>query len=138
MNEIVDLLREKNQDRFASIELPDEDDLVVIQEQLLLHLPADLKDFLLSVSDVVYGAIQPVTVTDEHAASHLPDMTFIAWDRGMPRELIPICELLEGYYFIAQEGYISAWTPKHGVNEEIHWDSIWGWCEDVWLNGKGT
>lgn len=136
MNEIVDQLREQNQDRFASIELPDEDDLVIIQEQLLLHLPADLKDFLLSVSDVVYGQIQPVTVTDEHASSHLPEMTFIAWDRGMPRELIPICEYLQGYYFIAQEGYIGVWGPKKGIDDDAHWDSIWEWCEVVWLKNK--
>ena len=133
MNEIVDELREKNQDRFNSVELPDEDQLVVIQEQLLLHLPADLKDFLLNVSDVVYGSIQPATVTDEHAASHLPEMTFIGWDRGMPREYIAICEYLDGYYFIAQEGFIGTWSPAKGVDEKVHWDSIWHWCEEVWL-----
>lgn len=133
MNEIVEELREKNQDRFASMELPDEDDLVIVQEQLLLHLPMDLKDFLLTVSDVVYGAITPVTVTDEHAASHLPEMASVAWDRGMPREYLPICEYLGGYYFIAQEGYVSLWLPAVGVDKQYHWDSMWDWCENVWL-----
>jgi len=134
MNEIVEELRERNQDRFGSIELPDEDQLVIIQEQLLLHLPGDLKDFLLSVSDVAFGALSPVTATDEYAASHLPEMASVAWDRGMPREYLPICEYLEGYYFIAQEGYVSVWNPAVGIDEEYHWDSIWDWCEEVWLN----
>ncbi|MEH6446367.1 MAG: SMI1/KNR4 family protein [Oceanospirillaceae bacterium] len=133
MNEIVEELREKNQDRFGSIELPTEDDLVIIQEQLLLHLPADLKDFLLNVSDVAYGSIQPVTATDDFASSHLPETAAVAWDRGMPRELIPICEYLDGYYYIAETGYISVWVPKVGLDERYHWDSIWHWCEDVWL-----
>lgn len=133
MNEIVDRLRECNQDRFESITLPDEDELVLIQEQILLHLPADLKDFLLSVSDVVYGALQPVTVTDDFAASHLPEMASVAWDRGLPREFIPICEFDDGYYFIAEHGYISYWEANEGVNEDYHWDSIWDWCEEVWL-----
>ncbi|MCJ8337734.1 MAG: SMI1/KNR4 family protein [Pseudomonadales bacterium] len=135
MNEIVEQLRELNQDRFGSIELPDEDQLVIIQEQLLLHLPADLKDFLLNVSDVVYGSITPVTVTDEYASSHLPEVTFLAWDRGMPREYIPICQYLDGYYFIAQEGYISVWRPRTGIDEDANWDNIWVWCEQVWLAG---
>ncbi|EPJ47007.1 MAG: hypothetical protein OFPII_15800 [Osedax symbiont Rs1] len=133
MNEIVEELREKNQDRFASIELPDEDQLVIIQEQLLLHLPADLKDFLLNVSDVVYGSIRPVTVTDDFAATHLPEMASVAWDRGLPREYIPVCEMLDGYYFIAQEGYVSVWRPAIGVDQNFHWDSLWHWCEQVWL-----
>lgn len=133
MNEVVELLRENNQDRFESITLPEDDDLVVIQEQLLIHLPPDLKDFLLSVSDVVFGALQPVTVTDDFAASHLPEMASVAWDRGLPREYLPICEFQDGYYFIAQEGYISFWSPSLGIDEDMHWDSIWDWCEDVWL-----
>jgi hypothetical protein len=136
MNEIVDQLRENNQAGYASIELPDEDQLVLVQEQILLHLPADLKDFLLSVSDVVYGAIEPVTVSDENLVSYLPEMTFVAWDRGLPRDLIPICEYQQGYYFIAQEGYISTWSPANGINEGQHWDSIWDWCENVWLAAK--
>ena len=137
MNEIVDELRTVNQAGYASIELPDEDQLVLVQEQILLHLPADLKDFLLNVSDIVYGSIEPVTVSDEHLATYLPEMTFVAWDRGMPREYIPICEHPEGYYFIAQEGYISIWSSTRGVNEKLYWDSIWDWCEDIWLKNKG-
>ncbi|NQZ33454.1 MAG: SMI1/KNR4 family protein [Oceanospirillaceae bacterium] len=133
MNEIVEELQEKNQDRFSSMALPDEDQLVIVQEQLLLHLPVDLKDFLLNVSNVVYGSIIPVTVTDEYAASHLPEMASVAWDRGMPREYLPICEYLEGYYFIAQEGYVSVWLPEVGINENVYWDSMWDWCEKVWL-----
>jgi hypothetical protein len=133
MNEVVERLRECNQDRFESITLPDDDELVVIQEQLLLHLPPDLKDFLLCVSDVAYGSLQPVTVTDDFAASHLPEMASVAWDRGLSRECLPICEFKDGYYFITQEGNISFWSAKFGVDEESHWDSIWYWCERVWL-----
>lgn len=134
MNEIVEELQELNQDRFQSITLPDEDDLVIIQEQLLLHLPADLKDYLLNVSDVVYGSIEPVTVTDDFSQNHLPEVTFIAWERGLERDLIPICAYENGYYFIAQEGYIGYWSPESGVEEDRHWDSIWDWCRDVWLS----
>lgn len=133
MNEVVDELREKNQDRFASIELPDEDELVLIQEQILLHLPNDLKDFLLTVSDVAYGALQPVTATDDFSHTYLPEMTSVAWDKGLPREYIPICEMANGYYFIAQEGYVGVWSYNKGVLDSQNWESIWIWCEQVWL-----
>ncbi|MGB1239342.1 MAG: SMI1/KNR4 family protein [Pseudomonadales bacterium] len=133
MNEVVELLREQNQDRFQSIELPDEDDLVLIQEELLLHLPPDLKDFLLHVSDVAYGSLQPVTVSDPYSHTHLPEVTSIAWEQGLARDLIPICQSNDGYFFIAQEGYIGAWLHAQGVDEDQHWDSIWDWCTEVWL-----
>jgi len=133
MNEIVDELRDKNQDRFASIELPDDDELVLIQEQILLHLPNDLKDFLLSVSDVAYGTLQPVTATDDCSHTYLPEMTSVAWDKGMPREFIAICAIDKGYYFIAQEGYVGIWSYDRGVLKDDHWESIWDWCERVWL-----
>jgi len=132
MNEIVEQLQAVNQDRFASIELPDEDDLVEIQEQLLIHLPADFKDYLLNVSNVVYGHLCPVTVTDEYASSHLPEVAASAWDQGMPRHLLPICPDRDGYYTISPEGEVGFWSPYDPESEE-HWDSIWDWCEQVWL-----
>ena len=64
MNELVDELREKNEDRFGSVELPDLDLLVEIEEQILISLPKELKELLLNVSDVIYGSIEPVTASD--------------------------------------------------------------------------
>ncbi|MFE1817352.1 SMI1/KNR4 family protein, partial [Metapseudomonas otitidis] len=70
------------------LELPDEDLLVEIEEELLINMPFGLREFLLTVSDVVYGSLEPVTVTDPQSHTYLPDVAANAWDAGVPRDLV--------------------------------------------------
>lgn len=132
MEDIIELLREGNEDVPAPLELPDEDDLVVVQEQILIHLPDEYKTFLLEVSDVIVGTLEPATVTDEHSHTYLPEITATAWDLGMPRELIAICETPDGYYCVEQDGNIRFWSHSEGLIQD-EWPSIWHWARDVWL-----
>lgn len=53
-----------------------------IQEQILIHLPHGLREFLLTVSDVVYGHLEPVTASDPNSHTYLPEVTATAWDQG--------------------------------------------------------
>ncbi|MGY8870268.1 MAG: SMI1/KNR4 family protein, partial [Pseudomonadales bacterium] len=110
MNDIIDELRALNEDRFNSVRLPTEDELVELEEEILISIPADLKEFLLEASDVVYGSLSPVTATEPHEQTHLPELTATAWSLGLPRELIPICEANGGYYFIEQDASIGFWS----------------------------
>lgn len=130
MEEIIEQLRERNETVPIPLELPEEDDLVEIEEQLLVPLPDDLKDFLLSVSDVVCGSIEPVTVMDPHSHTYLPEVASVAWENGLPRELIPICEIADGIYAISEDGDVMLWSDDEDVE---HWDTIWDWAESVWL-----
>ena len=57
MEDIIDLLRERNEEVPAPLELPDDDDLVTVQEQILIHLPDDYRIFLKEVSDVICGSL---------------------------------------------------------------------------------
>ncbi|MGY0218902.1 SMI1/KNR4 family protein [Endozoicomonadaceae bacterium StTr2] len=132
MQDVVDSLREKNIDVPVPLELPTEDDLVVIQEEILIHLPDDYKQFLLMVSDVIYGSIEPATVCDEQSHTYLPDMASRAWDIGIPRELIPVCEVDGNFYCIAEDGEISYWVDLEATEDS--WSSIWHWAADIWLN----
>ena len=75
MEEVIDELRERNEPVPVPLELPDEETLVEIQEQILIHLPYALRDFLLTVSDVVYGHLEPVTASDPHSHTFLPEVT---------------------------------------------------------------
>ncbi len=70
MEEVIDELRERNEPVPVALELPEEETLVEIQEQILIHLPYALREFLLTVSDVVYGRLEPVTASDPY--SHTP------------------------------------------------------------------
>jgi hypothetical protein len=92
VEEIIEQLREANEPVPVPLELPDEDLLVEIEEQLFIDIPFVFKEFLLTVSDVVYGSLEPVTVTDPQSHTYLPEVAANAWDVGVDRSLIPICQ----------------------------------------------
>ncbi len=131
MDELIELLREKNEPIPTPLDLPEFDDLVEVEEQLLISLPAEYREFLLTVSDVVYGSLEPATVTDPHSHTYLPELAAIAWSRGLPRDLIPICEINDNYYGISQDGAVLYW--ENGELTDTEWETIWYWVRDVWL-----
>jgi len=132
VEETIERLRELNEPVPVPLELPDEDLLVEIQEQILIHLPFELREYLLKASDVVYGHLEPVTVCDPQSHTYLPEVTARAWDEGLPRYLVPLCEDRGRYYAVDPEGQVLLWQDGE-IDEEQQWDSVWEWVEAVWL-----
>lgn len=130
MDEILEQLRELNQEVSLPLELPSEEMLVVVEEEILISIPYDLRTFLLEASDVIVGTLEPVTAADPRSHTYLPEVAALAWSLGLPREYIPICEYDGGYAAISQDGRIIFW-----VNDRIaeEWEDFWWWCRDVWL-----
>ncbi|SNS57970.1 MULTISPECIES: SMI1/KNR4 family protein [Pseudomonas] len=133
MEEVIDQLRELNEPVPVPLELPDEELLVEIQEQILIHLPYELREFLLKVSDVVYGRLEPVTATDPQSHTYLPEVASVAWSLGVPRELVPICEDRGNYYCVEEDGTVVLWEQDTEELSEENWESVWHWVRDVWL-----
>lgn len=136
MEDIIDLLREKNEPIPVPLDLPDEDLLVEIEEELLMPLPDDLREYLLQASDVVYGSLEPVTVTDPRSHTYLPEVAAQAWDEGLPRYLLPICQIGDTYYCIGEHGDIRFWNGhKLGKDPQGNkeWANLWEWIREVWL-----
>lgn len=131
MDEIVQELRDRAEPTPVPLDLPSEEDLLDVEQQILLTLPRDYREFMLCVSDVVLGSIEPATAADPQSHTYLPDMAADAWDAGLPRDLIPICQAPAGYFCINQDGLIRRW--QHGEIEDKEWESIWDWVCDVWL-----
>ncbi len=132
MEDVIEMLRERNETVPVPLELPDEDLLVEIEEELYLSLPDDYREYLLTVSDVVLGSLEPATVTDSRSHTYLPEMAAQAWNVGLPRHYIPICEAGQGYYCIAEGGTVYFWDESGAAEEQ--WPSIWHWARDIWLN----
>ena len=132
MEDVVDLIRESALPTAALLELPTEDELVLVEEEILLPIPRELRSFLLQVSDVVCGSLEPVTVADPGAHTHLPEVTSVAWANGLPRELMVVCQVGDDYYCIAQDGEVQFW--QEGEIAEQTWEDIWQWAEEVWLS----
>ena len=132
MEDIVDQIRESAISTAAYLELPSEDDLVLVEEEILLPIPIELRSFLLQVSDVLCGSLEPVTVADPGAHTHLPEVTSTAWANGLPRELMVLCQVGQDYYCVAQDGEVQFW--QDGELSDESWDDVWQWAEEVWLN----
>jgi len=134
VEEVIEQLRELNEPVPVPLELPDDDLLVEIEEQLLINLPFGLREFLLQVSDVIYGRLEPVTATDPQSHTYLPEVAANAWDAGVPRDLIPICQDGRDYYVVDLDGEVTLWDGDDcELTEEETWETVWHWARDVWL-----
>jgi len=131
MEEIVDRIRGSAIASASCLELPSHDDLVLVEEELLLPIPNEFRNFLLQVSDVLIGRLEPVTVADPGAHTHLPEVTANAWANDLPRDLMVVCQDGEDYYCITQDGEIQLWQEGE-ITDQV-WMDIWLWAEDVWL-----
>ncbi|MBU3069901.1 SMI1/KNR4 family protein [Aestuariicella sp. G3-2] len=131
MEEIIEELHAVAEEVPVPLELPEHDQVVDAQEQILMPLPRDFREFLMTCTDVVYGTLEPVTVADPSSHTYLPEVTSTAWSLGMPREMVAVCEYRDGYYCVAQDGEIKLWTEQ-GFDSEV-WENIWYWVRDVWL-----
>lgn len=131
MEEILEILRDSHQRVPVPLELPDEDDLVEIEEELLLPIPREMRAYLLEASNIVYGSLEPVTVADPNAHTHLPEVAAYAWSLGVPRYLLPLCEDNGHYYCVDPDGEVVFWRDGDLTDET--WPSVWHWIRDVWL-----
>lgn len=134
MEEIIEYLQENREPLSTPLTLPDHEDLLTIEEALLLSIPTEFRRFLLNVSDIVYGYIEPATASDPNSHTYLAELASQAWNIGLPRDVLPVCEYKGGYASIDQEGRMAFWKDGDFTNEE--WESIWHWTREIWLEGK--
>ena len=92
-----------------------------------------IRQFMLTVSDVIYGTMEPVTVADPNSHTYLPEVAAVAWSLGVSRELIPLCEYRGSYYCTNEIGEVVFWE-NGAVTDEDPWADVWVWAEHVWLN----
>lgn len=131
MEHVIEELRERAVEVPIPLELPTEDDLVDVEEQILIPIPFVMREFLMQASDVIYGSLEPVTASDPQMHTYLPEVAALAWSQGMPREYIPLCEDGGSYYCVDQQDEVFLWS-EDGISEE-RWESAWHWVFQIWL-----
>ena len=129
---LIDELHDLSEDVPVALELPEHDEVVDAQEQLLMPLSRDFRDFLMTCTDVVLGSLEPVTVADPSSHTYLPEVTSQAWAEGLPREHLVLCETPAGYYAVNQDGGVFYW-PRNGSVSDLEWETVWHWVRDVWI-----
>ncbi|MDO3388303.1 SMI1/KNR4 family protein [Gilvimarinus sp. SDUM040013] len=131
MEDVIDDLKSSAESVPVPLELPDDDTLVLVEEEILLPIPRDMREYLLTASDVIYGALEPVTAADPYSHTYLPEVAASAWARGVPRHLVPLCESHGHYYCVEPDGEVVFW--RDGDLSDERWQSVWHWVRDVWL-----
>ena len=133
MERVIEELRANNETVPVPLDLPDMDDIIDVEEQILLSLDNEFRQFQLTVSDVICGTMEPVTVADPNSHTYLPEVAAVAWSLGLSRELIPLCEYRGGYYCTNEIGEVNYWLDGE-MSDEEPWADVWVWAEHVWLN----
>jgi len=131
MQDVIKILRENNEVVPIPMRLPSESEVLTLEKKLSIHFPSDFKGYLLKVSDVVFGTIEPVTITDPSCYTYFKTVLDDARTCGVDNNLIPICYNNGDFYCMESDGRIVFWSHNGVVDES--WDNIWDWVNDVWL-----
>ncbi len=133
MEDVLELLQAAAEPTAYADELPSEDDLLDIQEQLLIHIPYDLRQYLLLASNLVVGQLEPVTASDPHLHTYLPEVAANLWQLGLPRYLLPLCLDGDDCYAITPDGGVVLWCCANCQLMDDSWETLWDWAYECWL-----
>jgi len=136
MQDILEYLEENAVETAFGLELPTEDRLVDVEEELLMPLPREYRHYLQHHSDHIYGSLEPCTAADPHSHTDIVDVTSNCWEQGMPRTHICVCDDQDGAWAIDQDGSIAWWLRgTDEIDDSKTHESWWHWVRDVWLEG---
>jgi hypothetical protein len=133
LDEAIQALRGRNEKVPISLRLPTEAEVATAEKELGVGFSFDLRRYLLQASDVVFGALEPVTVADPENHTHLPEVARAAWEEmDLPRDLLPFCEDNGDYYCLNKKGEAAFWSHNdRAVTGK--WKNLATWIEEVWI-----
>ncbi len=143
---IVDQLRELEAEHLQEQQLlygrvekrlqpPSADAVDEAEKAIGVHFHPDFRRYLLEVSDVEVGAIDPVRVTHWAPYSDLRSLAKAAWEEfGISRALVPICYSNADLYCVTEDGRVVFWSHDvDGLTGE-EWPTIANWIKRVWVD----
>lgn len=136
LTDILDRLRQLNQPVPRPPRLPTASEVENVEDRLSLSFHPDFRRYLLEASDVVFGAIEPVTITNSEASTYLVSVTEDGrkhWN--LPAEYAPICESNADLYCVRPDGKVVYW-PHDGTSDEC-WPDVAAWIRDIWIGESG-
>jgi hypothetical protein len=126
-------LRKLNKPVPKPLRLPTKEEIELAEKQLGIRFHPELIEYLLNASDVVYGALEPITMYAESGYTYILHVVENARSIGVPENLLPICCDNADYYCMNEKGSIVFWShDKHGLNGE-YWKDLATWIEEVWI-----
>lgn len=131
LDEVIRELRQLNEPVPNPLRLPTAQEADQAQRKLRMTFHPDYRKYLLEASDVVYGAIEPATVMPDEESADLTTIAREAWEIGVPRNLLPICEDNGDYYCMNKAGEVVYWS--HDGETDERWPDLATWIKEVWI-----
>lgn len=133
LSDVIAELRALNEPVPKPLRLPTEPEVNAAEEQLAVKFPADYRRYLLTASDVVYGAREPAIVIPDAGHLSLVGIAETAWNEmEVPRELLPFCEDNGDYYCLNQNSEVEYWSHDGATDEK--WKDLATWIKEVWID----
>lgn len=134
LEEVIAELRSRSESVPLPLRLPTAMEVAAMESTLGVVFPMEYRRYLLEASDVVLGTLEPATITDPQAHTHLPEVIASARAYGVPVQLLPICEDNADFYCLAQSGEIKYWSHNGATSES--WPNFAAWLQQVWLEER--
>lgn len=135
LDDVLTHLRTLNEPVLRTMRLPSEAEVRQAEESLNRKFHPDYRKFLLTASDVIYGTLEPATLTAPDSHTDLLSVCDDAWrGYGMPQELLPICEDNSDFFCINERGEVVSWSHNGTSNER--WPDLATWIIEVWLRDE--
>ena len=133
LSEAFEKLRARHTDTPVQRPLPCSSDVDAVEAELGATLPSDFRRYLLEVSDVFVGTLEPATLDRADSHTHLLNVIKSARTYGVPNDLLPFCEDNADFFCFNSKSEIEYWSHNGATDER--WPDLATWIEDVWLGG---
>lgn len=124
-------LRSLNEPVPKPARLPTEAEVRAIEAETGVSFPPDFRRYLLEASDVVFGVMEPVSITSPTSHTFFPSVLASARNWGVPDDLIPLCDDNADFYCVAPSGEVVFWS--HNGTTDQRWQDIATWIDEVWI-----
>jgi hypothetical protein len=131
---VIAELRSRSQAVPLPPRLPTSAEIAEVEARLGVTFPADYAKFLAEASDVTLGTLEPATIANPNAHTHLCSVVSSARKCGVPVHLLPICEDNGDFYCLEPPGSVLFWSHNGAGLERS--PSLAAWLEQVWLGER--
>ena len=135
LDDAIRQLREMNERVPRPLRLPTQDEVALTEKQLGVKFHPDYRRYLAEASDIVFGTVEPATITRPESHTYLPKICAHAWAAGIAKDCLPICEDNGDYYCMNERGHVF-FLSHNGSNSET-WPDLATWIEEVWIGESG-
>ncbi len=131
LDSVITALRKAHNPPPKPYALPNEEDINSAERILGVNFHPDYRTFLLKASDVCVGTLEQCILPPNAGHCDLIKVTTDAWENGIERHLIPICEDNGDYYCMTPSGEIVFISHEYPSNDR--WTNLAEWIQSVWL-----